>query len=180
VRRTKDHDPREFQVVVGTYEEAVAMIGYEAPPRTGDLAVSEALIQLFCTSTEDGNPSYWDPDFAVSRWGGLVAPPALLMAWVSFLCWKPGKLAKNAPLVATVPLPGTQLINSKASSRIFRPVFVGDRLTAHECLHAVSTEKETHVGRGHFITTKSKIIQQNGTPVADVTNIAFRFSIRDK
>lgn len=169
-----------LRITTGTYEEGLAMVGSAAPPRVGALDVSEALIQLFCATIEDANPSYWDRDFAFARWGGIIAPPAMLMTWVSNLFWSPGAgLLGEAPLrpmVLRVPLPGSDIINSRQMADIVRPVKVGERLVAHEWLESISKEKRTHLGMGHFVTIAYDVKTLSGETVARVRNIALRYS----
>ena len=169
-----------YGVTIGTYEQALAMVGTRSAPRVGTLAVSEAAIQLFCATTEDGNPSYWDPEFAAERWGGIIAPPALLMTWVSTLFWTPGRARgedkRVLPLSLRVPLPGRDIINSRQSAEIIRPARVGDRLAAHEWLEAISEEKRTHLGMGHFVTTMFDVKTPSGETIATVRNTALRYN----
>lgn len=169
---------RPSRMTIGTYEEGLRMIGHRAPPRTGDLKVSEAVVQLFCTTTEDGNRSYWDAEFANQHWGGLISPPALLMTWYTELYWQPEVRESNPALVIIVPLPGGDIINSRQNADILRPIRVGDRLTSHERLVAISPEKQTHLGPGHFITTVSDIYGANGDLVATMENIALRYEAK--
>ncbi|HXO13211.1 MAG TPA: acyl dehydratase, partial [Mycobacterium sp.] len=46
------------------------MVGVPSEPRTAGTVVSAARIQMFAATVQDGNPSYWDPDFALQTWGG--------------------------------------------------------------------------------------------------------------
>ncbi len=68
-----------YEFAFGTYEDALRMVGTRTEPRFAGTAVSGARIQHFASMVRDPNPSYWDSDFAGSVWGGLVAPPALLI-----------------------------------------------------------------------------------------------------
>lgn len=170
---------RASRMTIGTYEEGLQMVGHRTPPRTGDLAVSEAVIQLFCTTTEDGNRSYWDREFAAAHWGSLISPPALLMTWYTELYWHPDVRAKNPALVLVVPLPGGDIINSRQNADIHQPIRVGDRLTSHERLAAISPERQTHLGPGHFVTTVTEIYGADGDLVATIENIALRYRRRE-
>lgn len=169
-----------LRITIGTYEEGLAMVGATSPPRIGALDVSEALIQLFCATTEDANPSYWDRDFATERWGGIIAPPAMLMTWVSALFWSPHRSSSDEPpprpVVLRVPLPGRDIINSRQMADIYRPAIVGERLVAHERLEGISEEKRTHLGMGHFVTTAFDVTTLAGETIATVRNIALRYN----
>ena len=69
------------------------MVGAASEPRTAATPVSGARIQLFASMVRDGNRSYWDAEFARQTWGGLLAPPALLMGWLIPPPWQPGGTA---------------------------------------------------------------------------------------
>src|SRR5579875_4207974 len=88
-RRYVDRDFGE-RLAFGTYDDALRMVGAKGEPRTAATAVSAARIQLFAAMVRDGNPSYWDSEFARLHWGGLLAPPALLMGWLIAPPWQPG------------------------------------------------------------------------------------------
>ena len=68
-----------YEFAFGTYEDALRMVGVRSEPRFARTAVSASRIQHFASMVQDGNPSYWDAEFATDVWGGLVAPPALLI-----------------------------------------------------------------------------------------------------
>src|SRR5580704_1394005 len=79
--------PISYKLAFGTYEDAQRMVGVASEPRIAGTVVSAARIQMFAATVQDSNPSYWDADFAAQSWGGLVAPPALLMGWLVPLPW---------------------------------------------------------------------------------------------
>ena len=163
------------RMVFGTYEQALAMVGHEEPPRVGDIHVSEALIRLYCGISEDANPSYWSADYARQRWGGVIAPAGMLQTWCMPLCWTPERPERLLPLCISVPLPGDTLINAQQEAEFFEPIRVGDRLAMRDRVHAVSPEKQTHLGRGHFVTTKALYERRDGTFGAELTNSVFRY-----
>ena len=101
-----------YQLAFGSYEDALAMVGTAGQPRTAATPVSGARIQLFASLVCDGNRSYWDAEFARQTWGGLLAPPALLMGWLIPPPWQPGGRPPAASMVLRVPLPGTTFINA--------------------------------------------------------------------
>src|SRR5262249_55660729 len=52
--------------------------------------VALALIRRWCVMTEDASPLYYDEDFArTTRFGGIVARPTMLMAWMQAPTWDP-------------------------------------------------------------------------------------------
>lgn len=164
-----------YQAAVGTYEEAKAMVGYRSAPKHGDAEVTAAMIRHFAAMVEDRNAAYWDEEFAGRQWGGLIAPPAMLMVWVMPVVWKPGGRLPEPMLVLQVPLPGNTIINVSNEAEFFQPVLVGDRLNAIEELVDVSDSKSTRLGEGHYVTTRATFRDQEGQVVAASTNVLFRF-----
>jgi acyl dehydratase len=174
-----DQDPgRElsYEMAFGTYEDALRMVGATSEPRTAATAVSGARIQLFAAMVHDGNRSYWDADYARQKWGGLLAPPALLMGWLIPPPWKPGGRAPASSVVLRVPLPGTTFINATNDVEFLQPIVEGDQLTVVEELVSVSPEKRTRLGVGHFVQTLETYRRQDGTVVALNRNTLFRFT----
>jgi acyl dehydratase len=165
-----------YQLAFGTYEDALRMVGAAGEPRTARTPVSGARIQLFAAMVHDGNRSYWDAEFARQRWGGLLAPPALLMGWLIPPPWEPAGRPPAASVVLRVPLPGTTFINAANDVEYLEPIIEGDLLTVFEELVSVSPEKQTRLGVGHFVQTLETYRRQDGTVVARCRNTLFRFT----
>ncbi len=71
----------ETQVSVsGSFAEAVAPHLHEwGPYRLTRDAITETAIRRFCEVAEDGNPVYWDAEYAqTTRFGRVIAPPQSL------------------------------------------------------------------------------------------------------
>jgi acyl dehydratase len=165
-----------YDIPVGTYDDARAMIGTTTPARTGEIEVNAAMVRHFAAMVQDGNAGYWDDEFAAEQWGGVIAPPAMLMTWLIPIEWKPGGGLPVPLLSARVPLPGDTLLNASNDTEYLEPIRVGDRLSVVEELVDVSPEKRTAFGVGHFITTLSTYSRQDGTVVARSTNVLYRFT----
>jgi acyl dehydratase len=145
--------------------------------RFGEIAVNAPMVRHYAAMVRDGNASYWDEDFAERHWGGVVAPPGMLMTWLIPLEWKPGGVGRPLPLLtARVPLPGDTFINVSHDAEHFAPIRVGDHLNVVEELVDVSEAKRTSLGIGHFVTTVSTYRRQDGELVARATNVLYRFS----
>ncbi|WP_246398877.1 MaoC family dehydratase [Mycobacterium vicinigordonae] len=164
----------------GTYQDALQMVGSATEPRIAAHRVSGARIQLFAAMLRDANPSYWDAEFAGRQWGGLLAPPALLMGWLIPAPWLPdqavGAARPAASLALRVPLPGNTFINASNDVEFLEPIVEGDLLTAVEELVSVSPEKQTRLGVGHFVETLETYRRQDGAVVARSRNTLFRFT----
>ena len=182
-----EQDPRyqvSYELAFGSYEDALAMVGAATEPRTAATPVSGARIQLFAAMVHDGNRSYWDAEYAREKWGGLLAPPALLMGWLIPPPWRPSDHGSDqgtatppaAGIVLRVPLPGTTFINAANDVEFLRPIVEGDVLTVVEELVSVSPEKRTRLGVGHFVQTLETYRRQDGDVVARNRNTLFRFT----
>jgi acyl dehydratase len=165
-----------YDIAMGTYEDAVAMIGHTSAVRFGEAPVNLSMVRHFAAMVHDGNASFWDEEFAGEHWGGPVAPPAMLMTWVMPLEWKPGGALPVPLLTARVPLPGSTFVNASNDTEFFHPVQVGDRLNVTEELVDVSVAKRTALGTGHFVTTCSTFRREDWVVVARMTNVLFRFN----
>ncbi|MGA8544095.1 MAG: MaoC family dehydratase N-terminal domain-containing protein [Mycobacterium sp.] len=168
--------PISYQLAFGTYADALQMVGLTSEPRTAGTVVSAARIQMFAATVRDGNPSYWDAEFATRTWGGLLAPPALLMGWLTPLPWEPTERLPMSASALRVPLPGTTFINAANEAEFPLPIFEGDRLTVVEQVVSVSPEKRTRLGVGHFVETLDTYTRQDGAVVATNRNTLFRFT----
>lgn len=164
------------RLAFGSYADALRMVGAQSEPRTAGTAVSAARIQLFAAMVHDGNPSYWDREFAHRQWGGMLAPPALLMGWLIAPPWQPGGKRSGALIALRVPLPGTTFINAANEVDFPEPIVEGDVLTVVDELVSVSPEKRTRLGVGHFVETLETYRRQDGTVVATSRNTLFRFT----
>jgi acyl dehydratase len=168
--------PISYPLTFGTYEDALRMVGTATEPRTAATVVSAARIQMFAATVQDRNPSYWDPEFAVDTWGGLLAPPALLMGWLVPPPWEPSGQPPVSAIALRVPLPGTTFVNAANEAEFLLPIVEGDRLTLVQELVSVSPEKRTKLGVGHFVETLDTYTRQDGAVVATNRNTLFRFT----
>jgi hypothetical protein len=176
MKEVSDSASPEHKLVFGTEDEARKMIGKELRVRTAHVRVSAALSQLFCGITEDGNASYWNEEFATRQWGALTTPPAMLFSWSLPLSWAPGLHERPVPLPVAVPLPGDTVVNARQEADLYEPIRVGDRLVIRESVADVSAEKSSHLGKGHFLTTRAVFERDDGTVVGEVRNIVFRYT----
>jgi len=143
-----------------------AMIGAATAPEAARDAVNAAMIRHWCDAMTDANPVYTDPDFAAkSVHGGIVAPPAMLDAWT--MPGLPGRRAGPAPnpLRALDAAGFTSVIATNSEHEYLRYLRLGDLLHAHNELVDVSEEKQTALGRGHFVTSRTSYRTADGEEV---------------
>jgi acyl dehydratase len=161
---------------VGTYEEGLTHVGRPTEVRFSELPVNEAMVRQFVGAVHDPNPLYWDPALATRLCGSPVAPPATLVIWTTAQNWTPTKQPGPAPaLLVKVPMPGDSMINISSEIEFFDHIRVGDRLNVVEEVEAISEEKQTKVGRGHFVTVVARFRRESGELVATQRNVLLRF-----
>jgi len=135
--------------------------------------ISETAIRRFCEVAEDGNPVYWDAEYAATtRFGRLIAPPQGLFSFSFAPFWTPDYLIEktNADARALSPPEAYEDANkvaelteqfgytvaTVASQEVeyLAPFGPGDgRLKMRSMTVDVSEEKQTRPGRGVFITS---------------------------
>ena len=166
----------EYGLNLGTLEEGRAWIGRPTQPRFADVPVNVAMVRQYVAALQDGNPLYWDDDYAAAVAGSGVAPPATLISWVTPLDWRPdGSGGPGGALLTAVPMPGDSMINVSSEIEFFDRVRVGDHLNVVEEVLAISDEKVTQAGRGHFLTIVARFRRQSGELVAEQRNVLLRF-----
>jgi uncharacterized protein len=147
--------------------------------------VNVPMIRHWVDAFDDRNPVYLDAAFAATtRFGGIVAPPAMLQTWTMGRPRLEGIAARggaadeidaDSPLgiLADAGFDATRATNSELEFlRYLRP---GDRLTGRTVLEAVSDQKATGLGVGHFITWVTSYTDQDGAEVGRQRFRIFRF-----
>ena len=166
-----------FPLEYGTYEEALKVVGKPGNRVIAEFSVNWEMIKIYCSLEEDANPSYWDEEYASKQWGGIVAPPGLLLSWAMSLQWHPDKERQHYFVAMKIPLPGDTLINVGTTTEFHRPLFLGDRLSVEDQLVNVSEEKTTRLGVGHFLTTQANFFNQKDELIAVQSNQLFRYYV---
>jgi acyl dehydratase len=135
--------------------------------------ISPTAIQRYCEVAEDGNPVYWDEDFAKqSRFGRLIAPPQSLFSMTFGAWWTPDFLARRTAEDVAKLNEGVDAqadggvhalcdkygytVNTVAGQEVeyLAPFGPGDgRLKMRGMTTAITPEKTVRVGKGVFITT---------------------------
>jgi acyl dehydratase len=124
--------------------------------------VNVPMIRHWVDALDDRNPVYLDPEFAAAtRFGGVVAPPAMLQTWtmarprIAGLAERGGAaeaIPADSPLsvLADAGYVGTLATNSELEfERYLRP---GDRLESSTVLESISDRKTTALGQGYFVS----------------------------
>ena len=130
-------------------------------------------VRRFCEMVEDGNPVYWDEDFArASRFGRLISPPQSLFAMTFGAWWTPAHVEASLAEEMAALNQDTDAIDAGAiyaicdrfgyvvntvagqETEYLAPFGPGDgRIKLRSMTLDVSPEKTVRVGRGVFITS---------------------------
>jgi acyl dehydratase len=145
-------------------------------------AVTASAIRTWCDAMGERNPVYLDPTAAGPR--GLVAPPAMLHVW-TMPGLEPDRPLTSGPArsgdfdevvrarLADLGYAGT--LAASIDQEFLAPLHVGDRLVAEDAYIAVSTEKQTHLGPGFFLTNRTTYSTTEGTTIGTLTTVVFHF-----
>ena len=131
-------------------------------PRVAPEAVNGPMIRHWVDAFDDRNPVYEDEAAAqAGRFGGLVAPPAMLQTWtmprpkiegIEERGGAPDESDFDNPISALdeAGYTGTLATNSELEfERYLRP---GDHLRSLAVIESISERKSTGLGQGYFVT----------------------------
>ena len=146
----------------------------------GQDPVNLPMIRHWVEAMGDHNPVYVDEEAARDAgFPGIIAPPTMLQAWImrglrasleSDRARSAGEVSADSPsdnLMGLLDEAGfTSVVATNCDQHYVRPLVPGDHLEASSIIDAVSGEKATGLGVGHFITTRLEFTDQHGEPVA--------------
>lgn len=155
------------------------------PPSVAPEDVNVPMIRHWVDALDDQNPIYLDDDFAkTTRFGGIVAPPAMLQTWtmprpkiegIAERGGAPGEMTSDNVVSALdrAGYVGTLATNSELEfERYLRP---GDRLHVSNELESVSERKTTSLGQGYFVTWITSYTAEDGEVVGRQLFRIFKF-----
>ncbi|GAA2358440.1 FAS1-like dehydratase domain-containing protein [Dactylosporangium salmoneum] len=129
--------------------------------------ITASSIRIWCEAVGDDNPLYQDPAWAGrSRFGGIIAPPASLNMWTL-----PGnrRAHHREPLDVITELLAeggfTSVAAVENNHEYLRPLRPGDHLVQTMRIGAVSEEKRTALGQGHFVDLVNEYATEQGEVV---------------
>ena len=136
--------------------------GPMGPPSVAPDPVNLPMIRHWVDALDDRNPLYDDEEVASkSRFGGIVAPPAMLQAWtmprpriegIAERGGAPGEIPVDNPIpvLDKAGYVGTLATNSELEfMRYLKP---GDHLHVTTEVDSISSRKTTSLGQGYFLT----------------------------
>jgi acyl dehydratase len=166
---SNDTDARAFR------ERLDALVGTplsSGGPAVAPDPVNQPMIRHWVAALEDHNPVYTDPAFAAaSRFGGIVAPPLMLQTWtmatpkitgIAERGGSPVELEGDSPLSVLDAAGFVGILATNSEFEFERYLRLGDVITATAVLESISEEKQTRMGRGHFVTWVTTYRDQQG------------------
>jgi uncharacterized protein len=151
-----------------------APVGRGGPSVAPD-PVNQPMIRHWAAAFDDGNPVYVDPEAAAgSRFGQVVAPPLMLQTWTMATPILAGIRERGG---APVPVEGpgplsvldgagfTGTLATDSEFEILRYLHLGEVVSADTVIEAISDEKTTRLGVGHFVTWVTTYRDGDGEPV---------------
>ncbi len=176
-------------------ERLQAFVGLSTGPaaRAPD-PVNLPMIRHWVEAMGDHNPVYVDEEAArAAGFGGIIAPPTMLQAWImrglrlslaqdeAKARGEAGGSAPSDTLMAMLDGAGfTSVVATNCDQHYVRPLVPGDLLEVTSVIDAVSGEKATGLGAGHFITTRLEFTDQRGEPVATMRFRILKFKPRTR
>ncbi len=144
-------------------EEARAFIGKENTVYLGEVTLRD--VQRYAVAVGDMNPLYFDEEYARrSAYGGIIAPPNLLTAIISWEAGPPeAELTPDGlPKVSELKLPLREVSRTMGAGQELEflvPVRPGDRFTRVSKIVDIA-EREGRSGRFVLITSEQRYINQ--------------------
>jgi acyl dehydratase len=142
------------------------------PPQSAPDPVNVPMIRHWVDALDDRNPVYLDEDVAAAgRFGGIVAPPAMLQAWsmprpriegIAERGGAPDEIKSDNPITPldAAGYVGTLATNSELEfERYLRP---GDQIHVTTEVESISALKTTSLGKGYFITWITTFFDEKG------------------
>jgi acyl dehydratase len=148
--------------------------------------VNVPMIRHWVDALDDRNPVYLDEELAAStRFGGIVAPPAMLQAWtmarprIEGIAERGGAAIEISPespigLLDAAGYTATLATNSEVD--FVRYLRIGDELSSLAVLESVSEQKTTRLGTGYFVTWETDFRVPDGELVGRQRFRLFRFA----
>jgi acyl dehydratase len=124
--------------------------------------VNLPMIRHWVDALDDRNPVYVDRDLAAgTRFGGLVAPPAMLQAWtmarprIEGIAERGGaamEVSAESPLGVLTDMGYTATLATNSELEFVRYLRLGEQLSSYTLLESVSDRKVTGLGTGYFVS----------------------------
>lgn len=146
--------------------------------------VNVPMIRHWVDAVGDTNPVYLDAEFAANtRFGSIVAPPAMLMTWtmgrptIQGLAERGGANSDvESRMLSLLDAAGyTSIVATNSELEFVRYLRPGDRLESSTVFESVSDEKTTARGSGYFVTWVTTYRDADGEIVGRQRFRVFKF-----
>jgi len=137
--------------------------------------VNLPMIRHWVDALSDHDPVYLDAEAAAaSRFGGIVAPPAMLQTWtmarpliegIAERGGSPVEIDPENPLRRFDAEGYVATLATNSELEFHRYLRLGDRITATNVLASISERKGTGIGLGYFVTWETTYQDQHGETV---------------
>lgn len=149
--------------------EVTALIGEYQYEGRSDFPVEQSYVWTTMSSTENGNPLYWEPAVAHELTGGPIASPTMLSVWFRPHHWAPGRTEEVLPLQVHFDLKRIfglpEAVMTDNTLVFYEPVRIGDMLRTRQVLKSISEPKTTKLGTGRFWIIDVEYLNQDDTLV---------------
>ena len=175
-------------------DESQPYLNIDGPASYARAPINSPMIWNFCEAVQDGNPVYWDEEYAKqSRFGRLIAPPQMIMTMSGGHWWAPEYVRErernesSADTVTGNPAEIHEIVrrhgytvatNVTREDEFLEPYGPGDgRLKMSSRSIDVSEEKQTRLGKGVFITSVIEYrTEKDDRLVVRATNILLMYN----
>jgi hypothetical protein len=147
--------------------------------------VNVPMIRHWVDALDDRNPAYAEDTATTTRFGGVVAPPAMLQTWIM---GRPtiagiaerggaaGEVGEHSPLAVLAAAGYTGTLATNSVLTFDRYLRIGDVLSSETALESVSELKHTSLGRGYFVAWANRYVDATGEPVGSQLFTVYKFA----
>ncbi len=146
--------------------------------------VNAPMIRIFCEMAEDGNPVYWDEEFAQkTKFGGIISPPAMVITWCHYRYWKPAWMSQKYVVTGPGELAAVDVaevhgwapfveagydegIDVGGENYYYRPIYPGDRLSWRTRVSDIRQRPALRLGEGFEFWVGGEVFNQRGERVS--------------
>ena len=158
------------------------------PPNVAPDPVNVPMIRHWVDALDDRNPVYLDDALAArTRFGAIVAPPAMLQTWtmprpkiegIAERGGAPGEMSFDNPITALDEAGYTGTLATNSELEFVRYLRPGDLLRTTNHVESISSRKNTALGQGYFVTWVTTYTAGEGEVVGRQLFRIFKFDPR--